>query len=64
MSFLLILQEVRPIGKTRNQLEDKAGRLNGGSVTIASGKYLLLPGDTIIPNNLTMACSTLNWEPL
>ena len=32
---------------------DKAGRLKGGSVAIASGKCLLLPGDTIIPNNLT-----------
>src|SRR5262249_17576236 len=33
---------------------DKAGRLKGGSVAIAAGKYLLLPGDHIIPNNLTM----------
>ena len=33
---------------------DKAGRLKGGSVAIASGKYLLLPGDDIISNNLTM----------
>jgi hypothetical protein len=33
---------------------DKAGRLKGWSVAIASGKHLLWPGDTIIPNNLTM----------
>src|SRR5439155_8623371 len=33
---------------------DKAGGLKGGSVEITSGKHLLLPGDTIIPNNLTM----------
>ena len=35
---------------------DKAGGLSVGSVAIASGKRLLLPGDTIIPNNLTMPC--------
>ena len=33
---------------------DKAGRLKGGSMAIMSGQYLLLPGDNIIPNNLTM----------
>jgi hypothetical protein len=33
---------------------DKAGRLKGGAVAITSGKYLLLPGDHIISNNLTM----------
>src|SRR5262245_47572735 len=33
---------------------DKAGRLKGGSAAITSRKYLQLPGDTIIPNNLTM----------
>jgi hypothetical protein len=37
---------------------DKAGRLKGRSVAIASGKYLLLPGDNIIPNNLTMPSAT------
>src|SRR5437667_6556495 len=31
-----------------------AGRLSVGSVEIASGKCLLLPGDNIVPNNLTM----------
>ena len=30
------------------------GGLSIGSVAIASGKRLLLPGDTLIPNNLTM----------
>ena len=30
------------------------GSLSIGSVAIASGKRLLLPGDTLIPNNLTM----------
>ena len=33
---------------------DEAGRLKGESVAIVSRKYLLLPGDTIIPNNLTI----------
>src|SRR5262249_5443535 len=33
---------------------DKAGRLSVGSVAIVSGKCLLWPGNTIIPNNLTM----------
>src|SRR5207248_11269474 len=33
---------------------DTAGGLSVGSVAIAPGKRLLLPGDTLIPNNLTM----------
>lgn len=31
-----------------------AGRLRVGSVAIASGTCLLVPGDTLIPNNVTM----------
>ena len=33
---------------------DGAGRLSVGSADLASGKCLVLPGDHIIPNNLTM----------
>ena len=39
----------------------EAGRLSAGSVEIAPGKCLLLPGDHIIPNNLTMP---LHWCPM
>src|SRR5262249_44315088 len=38
---------------------DKAGCLSVGSVPIASGKCFLLPGDNIIPNNLTIPCGQL-----
>jgi hypothetical protein len=41
---------------------DTAGRLKGGSVAITSGKYLLLPGDHIIPNNLTMPEPWETWR--
>src|SRR2546429_546437 len=48
---------VRAAGHHYGQVEklrwDEAGGLKGGSVEITSGKYLLLPGNTIIPNNLT-----------
>src|SRR5262249_53406174 len=43
-----------------------AGGLSVGSVDIAPGKRLLLPGDTIIPNNLTMpilrVITMLDWS--
>jgi hypothetical protein len=42
------------IGELGGHTRDKAGRLKSGSVAIASGKCLLLPGDHIIPTNLTM----------
>ncbi len=41
-----------------------AGRLSVGSVAIASGKCLLLPGDNIIPNNLTMPRNTEKAEAM
>jgi hypothetical protein len=41
---------------------DKAGRLKGGAVAITSGKYLLLPGDNSIPNNLTMPFLSITPE--
>ena len=46
-------QPLRELGRNHG---DKAGGLSVGSVAIASRKCLLLPGDTIIPNNLTMPC--------
>ena len=38
---------------------DKAGCLSVESVAIVSGKCPLLPGDNIIPNNLTMPLQAL-----
>src|SRR5438309_11085930 len=47
-------RDEKPLRELGQHNGDKAGCLSVGSVAIASGKCLLLPGDTIIPNNLTM----------
>src|SRR2546430_15854074 len=47
-------RDEKPLRELGRNTGDKAGGLSVGSVTIASGKCLLLPGDHIIPNNLTM----------
>jgi hypothetical protein len=47
-------RDEKPLRKLGRNNGYGAGRLSVGSVEIASGKCLLLPGDNIIPNNLTM----------
>jgi hypothetical protein len=47
-------RDANPLRKLGRDHGDGAGRLSVGSVAVTSGKYLLWPSDTIIPNNVTM----------
>ena len=50
-------RDAQPLRELGRHHGDKAGCLSVKSAEIASGQCLLLPGDTIIPNNLTRPCT-------
>ena len=47
-------RDANPLRTLGRDHGDGAGRRSAGSAAMASEPCLLLPGDTIIPNNLTM----------
>src|SRR5207247_6776928 len=55
-------RDEKPLRKLGRNNGYGAGRLSVGSVAVASGKCLLLPGDNIIPNNLTMPDQLLSID--
>jgi hypothetical protein len=52
--FAMIVSPTRPVFASPRHTVCKPLHLSVGSVAIASGKCLLLPGDHLIPDNLTM----------
>ena len=50
----VLRSDANPLRTLGRDHGDGAGRLSVGSVAVASGKDLLWPSDTIIPNNVTM----------